>query len=141
MKKWVTMAALLAAVGCAAVEEKVMSTLLEDYVAAQRALAADDQEAAQQAFQALSEEVGEDLKVVALEAAQSDDLKLARTAFKTLSERLIEAELPKGLVVAYCPMADDGKGASWIQPEGDIANPYFGKEMLECGEVKRKGGS
>lgn len=22
-----------------------------------------------------------------------------------------------------------------LQPEGDLANPYYGKEMLSCGEI------
>ncbi len=141
MKKWLTLAALAASLGCSAVEEQVVTRLLKDYVAAQKALAADDAQQAKLAFRALSQEVAEELKPVAIEAAESDDLSAARVVFKTLSERLLEGELPKGFVVAYCPMADEGKGASWIQEEGEIANPYFGKEMLGCGEVTRKGGS
>jgi uncharacterized protein YdbL (DUF1318 family) len=36
----------------------------------------------------------------------------------------------------YCPMAFDNKGAYWMSNERDIKNPYFGKEMLNCGEVQ-----
>jgi hypothetical protein len=32
-------------------------------------------------------------------------------------------------------MAFDDKGAYWLSAESEIKNPYFGKKMLECGEV------
>ncbi|RYD55185.1 MAG: DUF3347 domain-containing protein [Sphingobacteriales bacterium] len=35
----------------------------------------------------------------------------------------------------YCPMAFNDKGAYWLANETEIRNPYFGKKMLECGEV------
>ncbi|MCW3120604.1 MAG: hypothetical protein JWQ38_96 [Flavipsychrobacter sp.] len=35
----------------------------------------------------------------------------------------------------YCPMAFNDKGAYWLSGESEILNPYFGKKMLECGEV------
>ncbi len=38
---------------------------------------------------------------------------------------------------AYCPMANDSKGGDWWQRSEKIANPYFGEEMLFCGEIKR----
>jgi len=36
----------------------------------------------------------------------------------------------------FCPMANEGKGAIWISETEEIKNPYFGKEMQECGKVK-----
>lgn len=56
-----------------------------------------------------------------------------RDSFKQLSILYIanaKKEELKGLMVAECPMAK----AKWIQKEGSIANPYYGKSMLECGE-------
>lgn len=35
----------------------------------------------------------------------------------------------------YCPMAFDNKGGTWLQPNEDLLNPYFGSTMLRCGEV------
>lgn len=35
----------------------------------------------------------------------------------------------------FCPMAFNDKGAYWLSGESEILNPYFGKKMLECGEV------
>ena len=36
----------------------------------------------------------------------------------------------------YCPMAFDGEGATWLQPDPKIRNPYLGPGMGDCGEVK-----
>jgi Cu(I)/Ag(I) efflux system membrane fusion protein len=41
-----------------------------------------------------------------------------------------------GVYQEFCPMAFNDKGAYWLSAESDIKNPYFGKKMLECGEVK-----
>jgi Cu(I)/Ag(I) efflux system membrane fusion protein len=37
---------------------------------------------------------------------------------------------------AFCPMAFEDQGASWLQFERDIRNPYFGASMLSCGEIR-----
>lgn len=42
----------------------------------------------------------------------------------------------KTLYIQYCPMANDNKGADWLSAEKEVKNPYFGKSMLKCGEVK-----
>lgn len=36
----------------------------------------------------------------------------------------------------FCPMAFNDAGAYWLSKTSDIKNPYFGKKMLSCGEVK-----
>ena len=36
----------------------------------------------------------------------------------------------------YCPMANGDVGAYWFSKEKDIKNPYFGDEMLMCGETR-----
>jgi hypothetical protein len=38
----------------------------------------------------------------------------------------------------FCPMANDSKGASWLSETKEIKNPYMGKEMPGCGEVKEE---
>ena len=48
---------------------------------------------------------------------------------------------PEQVHVAFCPMAFDGKGAYWLTREKSIVNPYFGKEMSQCGEIKETLGS
>ena len=69
--------------------------------------------------------------------AQAKDLKAAREAFKPLSASLIKYLAGNKTAKAsyqqvYCPMAD----ANWLQIGKDIRNPYYGKEMLDCGELK-----
>jgi Cu(I)/Ag(I) efflux system membrane fusion protein len=36
----------------------------------------------------------------------------------------------------YCPMAVDDNGAYWLSEIREISNPYFGEEMLRCGETR-----
>ena len=38
----------------------------------------------------------------------------------------------------FCPMYNEGKGAFWISETKDIKNPYLGREMPTCGEVKEE---
>ncbi|MBS1772137.1 MAG: DUF3347 domain-containing protein [Bacteroidetes bacterium] len=40
-----------------------------------------------------------------------------------------------GVYHQFCPMAFNDKGAYWLSNETEIKNPYFGKKMLECGEI------
>lgn len=68
------------------------------------------------------------------ELARAKDLAAAREAFKKLSIPVAEAvnrAKPNGWVVVHCSMA----GASWVQRGTDVRNPYYGSEMLACGEV------
>ncbi len=71
------------------------------------------------------------------------DIEDARKLFEVYSKAMIELSQRFGydggdtIVEAYCPMAFDFKGASWLQLEGKINNPYFGASMLRCGEITR----
>jgi Cu(I)/Ag(I) efflux system membrane fusion protein len=63
-----------------------------------------------------------------------------RIAFETVSSAIYNmlknVDLKNGGVYhQYCPMAFNDKGAFWISDESEIKNPYFGKQMLECGET------
>ncbi|MDF2188670.1 DUF3347 domain-containing protein [Paraflavitalea sp. CAU 1676] len=69
------------------------------------------------------------------------DIEVQRTAYSTLSNDFIALVKKSGLnsgelYVDYCPMALNDKGASWISPNKEIRNPYFGEKMMTCGEVK-----
>jgi Cu(I)/Ag(I) efflux system membrane fusion protein len=44
--------------------------------------------------------------------------------------------LGAGWYQAYCPMAQSGEGATWLQPQAELLNPYFGSAMLHCGEIQ-----
>ncbi|CAI9086082.1 DUF3347 domain-containing protein [Candidatus Methylacidiphilum fumarolicum] len=64
------------------------------------------------------------------------DLDSARLAFKDISDVLIGVLRSKQIktgkyFVLTCPMAQ----ASWIQPDKEVKNPYYGSAMLLCGDV------
>jgi membrane fusion protein, copper/silver efflux system len=68
------------------------------------------------------------------------DLAGARKAFKPISHAIVtlaaqarSAEAQQSFTHFYCPMVPDG-GGDWLQSDGEILNPYFGSEMLHCGE-------
>ena len=69
--------------------------------------------------------------------AVAKDLTAARAAFGDLSRPLVRwremASGPRPMVV-YCSMAKK----PWLQPEGELGNPYYGQEMARCGEVVSK---
>ncbi len=90
----------------------------------------------------LAEHSDEPLRATAIglaeQAAQlkGKDLKGQRGVLKTLSARVIElmrASPPaeQSLFVAHCPMAK----ADWLQTSKTINNPYYGQDMLGCGEI------
>ncbi len=66
----------------------------------------------------------------------------ARSGFERMSDAVIALQKTFGhhgsetWHVAYCPMAFDNKGAEWLQRGTTINNPYFGDEMLRCGEIR-----
>lgn len=68
------------------------------------------------------------------------DIEQQRAAFEHVSDNLFALLKNNGLKNAgvyrqFCPMAFNDKGASWLSNTDEIRNPYFGKKMLECGEV------
>lgn len=84
---------------------------------------------------------GKDLVAFSTKIMDTDDLDVQRNAYASLSKIFIERAKKSGmnsgkLYVAYCPMAMDDKGASWLSNQQDIRNPYFGESMLDCGTVE-----
>ena len=45
---------------------------------------------------------------------------------------------PKPVYKIFCPMFNDNKGAFWLSDSREVKNPYYGKEMLSCGEVQEE---
>lgn len=73
-------------------------------------------------------------------AAQDPTTEQKRVHFEFISNAMFsllkEADLKHaGVYRQYCPMAFNDKGAYWLSNDDEIRNPYFGKKMLECGEV------
>jgi Cu(I)/Ag(I) efflux system membrane fusion protein len=76
----------------------------------------------------------------AIAAANDPTCEKQRMAFDHVSSAIYgllkRAEMKNaGVYHQYCPMAFNDKGAYWLSNISEIKNPYFGKKMLECGEV------
>src|SRR2546421_9679652 len=99
---------------------------LATYDKVHHALVADDLAGAKAAANDLGTE-GADL-------AKSDSLKDARSAFEKLSDKAKQlAASQPGFYVVHCPMLKK----DWVQTSDKIANPYGGKDMTTCGEIKK----
>jgi membrane fusion protein, copper/silver efflux system len=75
--------------------------------------------------------------------ARDAHIETVRSAFEPISVAMVRIATELGhdnaeaMRVAHCPMAFDNRGASWLQREEQIANPYFGASMLRCGEIQQ----
>jgi membrane fusion protein, copper/silver efflux system len=131
-----------------------------DYLDAQAGLTMDDAEEAKAAARALSSTVrGVDMTLVtgpghvawmslasrlreaAHATADAGSVDEARAGFEALSSAILDLERQFGhregvLHEAFCPMAFDNKGASWLQEGEEIKNPYMGSSMPRCGEIR-----
>ena len=92
------------------------------------------------AFSSISGRPGDASAEIAGMLAEND-LEKKRESFEMISSAfydLIRAVRPGGVTAyyQYCPMAFNDKGAYWLSNADSIRNPYFGKKMLTCGEVK-----
>ena len=140
--------------------QKQLGAVIEGYLDVQAALAKDDRAtaaaAAKRALGALSKvdmglvtedahmpwmKLGDGLELLLAAVADADDIEPARAKFALLSEQIVAVValfgVPEGkLYKAWCPMAFGNRGASWIQDQEEISNPYFGEAMLRCGEIK-----
>lgn len=99
---------------------------LAGYEKVHTALAADDLGKAKTAAKDLGED-GTDI-------AQAKSLADARATFEKLSAKaksLITGQ--SGFYVVHCPMLKK----DWVQTNEKVENPYGGKEMRSCGEVKK----
>jgi len=135
-----------------------LSLVYQDYLLLQSKLAGDDLKAAGGALNKLltrinSEDIAGDgmpqpwLKLKrtldnALAVDQANmTLESIRKSFIPISQFVLGLQTTFGhfsetmLYEIFCPMAFDNRGASWIQTDKQVKNPYFGARMLDCGEV------
>lgn len=132
-------AALFAAPASARQASNEEAACLKAYHQVHDALAKDDLAAAKK----LAAELAEKAAVAkcpttpqrAAELAKSDSLEKAREHFKAISEECIKmAAGIEGQFVFTCPMAK----ADWLQTDSkQVSNPYMGKKMPTCGEIKK----
>lgn len=141
--------------------QPMLAPVFDQYFRVQTALAADDFDAAHAALTALhaavktpkpapttdaDRELWQSHTTRILDAAQAGtkaaSLQEVRATFLPLSEAVIGMEKMIGHAgtaphyLAFCPMANEGQGAHWLQTEVDIHNPFYGTMMLSCGEIQ-----
>jgi len=98
---------------------------LAGYEKVHTALAADDLSTAKATAKDLGEE-GSDI-------AKVGSLKDARAGFEKLSSRAKTLVADQtGYHIFHCPMLKK----DWVQTSTTVANPYGGKDMVGCGEIK-----
>jgi len=72
--------------------------------------------------------------------SNGSNIEHQREHFDLLSKDMIDLVKVSGssqtLYRDFCPMYNDKKGAFWLSETKEIKNPYYGKKMLKCGEVK-----
>lgn len=137
-----TVAAFVGARGADASEP--LKAIVQSYVTIQSQLASDkvdDVKGQARAIAAQAKSMGTGGANIAKAAASLEaaaDLKAAREAFASLTTAVLAAGNAEGwkdvesVRLAYCPMVD----RSWLQKEDKIRNPYYGSQMLTCGEFK-----
>ena len=109
--------------------EALLSTaaaLRESLSADMTGIAADDFESGVEALEAIES--------AASKLARSADIESARDAFFVLTRPMAKYRKLTGdpsTLVAYCSMAQK----AWVQPRGELGNPYMGQKMPRCGEV------
>jgi hypothetical protein len=66
--------------------------------------------------------------------AAAKDLEAIRAVLTELSKPIVlwvTLAKPSGIKIAYCSM----KPGAWLQKDTVLRNPYYGSQMLHCGEI------
>ena len=136
-----------------------LSQLVPAYLSIGQALSADDGDSAVRAVAGLPQVVDainaqslegktaerwnaerKSLATITARLSKAKDLASLRTAFALLSDELLALQRTFGfsdsgqLFELHCPMAFDGRGASWLQSDDAVRNPYYGAAMLKCAD-------
>jgi len=121
------------------------STLLDPYLRIQTALASDKLDGVKQDAAALASAAtalgatGKSLLDASRQMERFRTIDDARAAFSNLTDALLAfskatgSTTPTDVKTAWCPM----QKRSWLQKGEGIRNPYYGSEMLTCGEIKK----
>jgi Protein of unknown function (DUF3347) len=74
--------------------------------------------------------------------ANGGNIEHQREHFELLSQDMIDLVKTSGstqtLYREFCPMYNNNKGGTWLSEMKEIKNPYLGKKMPDCGEVKEE---
>jgi hypothetical protein len=138
------LSAALATVLGAFADSGATKAVVAAYLDIQAQLAGDTMETVQARARTIGEQAGQmgepgaPLAAASAELEKAGDLKAAREAFARLSDAVIAAAKAGGwtnvkdLKLGYCPMVK----RSWLQASATVQNPYYGKAMATCGELK-----
>lgn len=141
--------------------EEELNRLLEAYLELKDALVKDDFSAAKpltiQFWDALGKVDSEKMDSRAQETwnqvisglnevkkmTEATDIESSRSYFEKVSESMIDVFTSykmeqDTLYVQHCPMAGRDLGANWLSRSKEVLNPYFGSQMLHCGEVVKE---
>ncbi len=138
-----------------------LSPLYAAYLDAHQALAADRESRARQALDKLAGmidkvdmslvkghahmqwmSVANELRLSLKHRAQAQGIGGVRKLFINVSKVIIRMASffqhagTGTYYVAFCSMADSGRGARWLQQSRKVRNPFYGKSMLSCGEIR-----
>jgi len=84
--------------------------------------------------------ISKEINASATSISKTSDIAIQRNHFKHLSAHLTKGVklfgVDQKVYEEFCPMADGNKGAVWLSLSKEIKNPYFGKAMIDCGEIK-----
>jgi hypothetical protein len=123
---------------------EALKAIVQSYVTIQSQLASDkvdDVKGQARAIAAQAKSMGNggaDIAKAANSLEAAADLKAAREAFAALTTAVLAAGKAEGwkdvegVRLAFCPMVD----RSWLQKDDKIRNPYYGSQMLTCGEFR-----
>ena len=88
-------------------------------------------------FEDIQDDAGEHAEHISMNGG---NIKHQREHFETLSKDVYDLVKTFGanqtLYKDFCPMYNNNKGATWLSETKEIKNPYLGKNMATCGEVK-----
>jgi Cu(I)/Ag(I) efflux system membrane fusion protein len=140
-------------------EKESLKPLVQEYLLLKDALVGDDFEKAKSLSMSLIKKINAvDMKVFKGEAhdvwmktnsklikslnsmQSAGNIGALRAQFHIVSDQFILLAETFGatdekLFVIHCPMANENKGSDWISNNKEVKNPYFGAEMISCGEV------
>jgi len=95
----------------------------------------------------LSEAVRDEMKIIAkksehlhhmtIEKARLDAFRPISHSVVRLASQIRSEDVTVSFYQMFCPMVKGGSG-DWLQPNDDLRNPYFGSQMLTCGDVVRQ---
>ena len=120
------------------------SKVWQNYLEIKMALSNDDagtvKDVAREMAKSFSAE-REAMKEIAQNMADTDDIEEQRNLFAQFTEKagpMFEDALSAGAIYKkFCPMAFNNKGAYWYSAVKEVTNPYYGKEMPNCGAVSK----